>query len=46
MFFQNPTTTTTVLFFQVDGSPGHFAHIIHDCLNVNFPGRWIGGGGG
>jgi hypothetical protein len=21
------------------------AHIVRDCLNVNFPGRWIGGAG-
>jgi hypothetical protein len=28
--------------FQGDGAPIHFAHIICDCSNVNFPGRWIG----
>jgi hypothetical protein len=23
----------------------NFAHIVHDCLNVNFPVQWIGTGG-
>jgi hypothetical protein len=27
------------LILQLDSAPVHFALIIHDCLNVNFPGR-------
>jgi hypothetical protein len=33
------------LILQLDDAPVHFAHIVHDCLNVNFPGQWIGRGG-
>jgi hypothetical protein len=41
IFIRSLTTTTTTLFVNWT----HFAHIVHDCLNVNFPGRWIGRGG-
>jgi hypothetical protein len=30
---------------QLDCAPVHFAHIDGDCLDVKFPGRWIGRGG-
>jgi hypothetical protein len=33
------------LILQRDGVPVHFAHTVRDCLNVNFPGSWIGRGG-
>jgi hypothetical protein len=27
---------------QLDFPPVHFAHIFRNCLNMNFPGRWVG----
>jgi hypothetical protein len=33
------------LILQLDGAPLHCAHIVHDCMKVNFPGRCIGRGG-
>jgi hypothetical protein len=30
------------LILQLDGAPVNFAHIVCGCLNVNFPGRWMG----
>ena len=28
--------------FMQDGTPPHFAIVVHEWLNVHFPGRWIG----
>jgi hypothetical protein len=39
----NSTSDLTVL--QLDGAPVHFGYVVHDCLNVNFSGQWIGRGG-
>jgi hypothetical protein len=33
------------LILGLDGAPTHFAHIVRDCLDANFPGRRIGRGG-
>lgn len=33
------------MWFQLDGAPPHFAHIVRNHLNATFPGRWIGRGG-
>ena len=30
------------LYFQQDGAPPHYATIVHNWLNDNFPNRWIG----
>jgi hypothetical protein len=29
------------LIIQLDSAPVHFAYIVREHLNVNFPGRWI-----
>lgn len=31
--------------FQQDGAPPHYLTDVRDCLNMRFPGRWIGRGG-
>lgn len=33
------------LYFQQDGAPPHFTLAVRECLNENFPERWIGRGG-
>jgi hypothetical protein len=30
-------SSTNILSIQLDSALDHFAHIVHDCLNVNFP---------
>jgi hypothetical protein len=30
------------LIQQLDGAPAYVAHIVHDCLDLNFPGQWLG----
>ncbi|XP_042225978.1 uncharacterized protein LOC121868990 [Homarus americanus] len=30
------------VYYQQDGAPPHFHSDIRDCLDTNFPGRWIG----
>ena len=30
------------LIFMQDGAPPHFAIVVHEWLNANFPGRWMG----
>jgi hypothetical protein len=32
------------LIHQLEVAPVHFAHIVPDCLNMNFACRWIGRG--
>jgi hypothetical protein len=39
-----PKLNSNNLILELDGSPVNFLHTVHDCLNVNFPGRWIGRG--
>lgn len=33
------------LWFQQDGAPAHYFHIVREFLNQRFPNRWIGRGG-
>jgi hypothetical protein len=37
-----PQHKNSNFIFQGDGASVHFAHTIHDYLNMNFPGRWRG----
>ncbi|KAJ8943679.1 hypothetical protein NQ318_015167 [Aromia moschata] len=30
------------MYFMHDGAPPHFARIVREYLNEQFPGRWIG----
>ncbi|KAJ8956081.1 hypothetical protein NQ318_016533 [Aromia moschata] len=32
------------MYFMHDGAPPHFARIVREYLNEQFPGRWIGRG--
>jgi hypothetical protein len=41
----NNAISNNILIRQLVGAPVHFVHIVHDYLNVNFPGRWVGRGG-
>jgi hypothetical protein len=42
---KNNNNNNNNFILQLDGSCVHFSCIVHDYLNVNFPGRWIGTGG-
>lgn len=33
------------MWLQQDGAPAHFARIVREFLNLNYPNRWIGRGG-
>jgi hypothetical protein len=32
------------MWYQLDGALAHFTRPVHDWLNHNYPGRWIGHG--
>lgn len=31
--------------FQLDGAPPHWGQFVRDCLDENFPNRWVGSDG-
>jgi len=37
--------TRRQMYYQHDGEPTHFSHVIRQYLNHKFPNRWIGRGG-
>lgn len=40
-----PVIRRNRLFYQQDGAPAHYGHIVTDWLNENYPRRWIGRNG-
>jgi len=40
-----PLQTRWWKYYQDDGAPSHFSHVVRQYLNHKFPNRWIGLGG-
>ncbi|KAJ8945162.1 hypothetical protein NQ318_001627 [Aromia moschata] len=44
LFDDLPLNLRNQMYFMHDGAPPHFARIVREYLNEQFPGRWIGRG--
>ena len=37
-----PLNVRNRVIYQQDGAPAHFGLVVRNCLNVEYPGRWVG----